>query len=378
MKLLLSVVFLIQLAPWVHSFVSPTRPKGPKGDGILCLAESDFNLDELARRIDQLKTSQTEQTEALADGLSNRVKELQAARDIQTQIESGCVSLPVLSFDALLPGQRLEGSTQDETFSHFLSEVGLGGWFVMTSLDVRTRKMRRHGVIAKIEYVDAFKSGRMPTAVDFSIVGRYRCRVVGYPTGMKERIGRWRRGYDSNGEESKLGWGEESFLDGPGVESMDTAETSPTGLQVPHMEWSKTNVVCDLDEDDSNDELLNKAESLLPLIDKWYMLASDVKTYDNTNVTASARISHGMPGLLCDPSKLLQRVTNELGERPPATQPTALCFWAAALINPLPPMGISLEIRGRMLEATNLKDRLQILEQGLIRSIQNLEGTRPL
>ena len=30
---------------------------------------------------------------------------------------------------------------------------------------------------------------------------------------MKLRIGRWRRGYDPDGEESRLGWGDERFVD---------------------------------------------------------------------------------------------------------------------------------------------------------------------
>jgi SH3-like domain-containing protein len=53
-----------------------------------------------------------------------------------------------------------------------------------------------------------------PTAVTFSFVGKRRCEILGPPIGMKQRAGRWRRVYDAQGEESMLGWGEESFVDG--------------------------------------------------------------------------------------------------------------------------------------------------------------------
>jgi len=89
--------------------------------------------------------------------------------------------------------------------------------------------------------------------------------LAGKSEGLESRIGRWRRVYDENGEESVLGWGVEQFTD------------------------------------------------LLP----------------------------------------------------------------AALINPLPAMGISLEIRGNILEVQTLEERLKILEMGLVRSIQNLKGERP-
>ena len=113
-------------------------------------------------------------------------------------------------------------------------------------------------------------------------------------------------------------------------------------------------------------------------MDEWYSLASNPKTYDNTNVTAATRVKRGQPGLAVDPNALLKRVQNDLGERPSEKSPTRFAFWAAALINPLPPLGVSLEIRGRLLEAYTIEDRLLIVQRGLERSIQNLQGQRPL
>ena len=352
--------------------------------------EEGINMDMtfLAQRINELKSTEEKAGDALASGLSGRVKELQASQEMEQQLETGRVSLPVISFDALLPGQRLQGSTQDSSFCCFLRDLGMGGWFVMTSLELKSRKIRRNGVLCKLEGIDAFNNkndpsnNRIPTAVDFSIVGTRRCRVVGPSSAMTMRIGRWRRGYDPNGEESMLGWGDERFLDAAEDTAdlqVDTSRNDATPLD--STEWSLVDIQCaDLDDPNKvvDDATLQKAESLTPLIDEWYELASTIQTYDNTDVTATRRIQSGRPGLYVDPLKLLERVLADLGPRPPVSQPTALAFWAAALINPLPALGVSLEIRGRILEAPSVQRRLEILELGLVRSIQNLKGERPL
>ena len=120
------------------------------------------------------------------------------------------------------------------------------------------------------------------------------------------------------------------------------------------------------------------------MLQQWIDLASSSKTYNNVDVVASARIKKGEPGLLTDPQKQIKSVLKDLGQMPePLPDSTSrhlheFCFWGAALINPLPPLGVSLEVRGRMLEATSIEERLVLLEKTVSRSIQNLVGTRPL
>ena len=366
--------------------------------------DSELFASSLAKRIEELQEKETQQKESIAQALSSRVLELQASEETSDLIASQSqIELPVISFDALLPKQTLEGRTEDPTFCRFLRDTGLGGWFVMVSLSPTTRKIRRHGVIAKIEAVDSIATGptgtstssnigrdETPTAVDFCIVGHRRCRVVGPRQNMQQRIGRWRRAYDPDCEESVLGWGPERFVDAPEelkniVEfDDDNVEKDKTRLQCA--EWSPLLVECDLDTVDTqlgrmlleqNETIQAKYGSLLPMVQEWYELASNVKTYNNINVTASTRIRKGQPGLFVDPKALLKQVRNSLGSIP-KDDPTAFCFWAAALINPLPVLGASLEIRGQLLEAPTLERRLQVLEWGLIRSIGNLKGERPI
>lgn len=366
-----------------------------------------FDAEQLSNRIKQLQQSELKNLDKFTTGLQQRVQELESAQAIEEQLENNAtISLPVICFDALLPNQRLEGSTEDPTFIRFLlEETGLGGWFVMTSFEYRSRKIRRSGVLCKVEYLDAAAKKnrdeddalrRTPTSVDFVIAGKRRCRVAGEETGLQLRIGRWRRIYDENGEESVLGWGMERLTDLITIPSSDESDNSTSEVSTPRnapslpsatpkitdpKQWSKEEIeYLNLENDTTvSIESLRKAESLVPYVEEWYNLASNVKTYQNTNVTAGVRIQHNQPMIKVDPDVLMRKVLKELGDRPdPLQDPTGFCFWVGALINPLPALGVSLEIRGNLLEVRTLDERLKILELGLIRSIQNLKGERPL
>jgi len=366
--------------------------------------EDNFNTTQLSNRIQQVKQSESKVYDRFTSGLHQRVQELQSASEIEEQLDEGISFLPVITLDALLPNQKLEGSTEDPTFIQLLMDVGLGGWFVMTSLEFRSRKIRRNGVLCKIEFLDAAKKRfavpagsksdkhRIPTSVDFVIAGKRRCRVVGKHEALRLRVGRWRRTYDENGEEVLLGWGEERFIDLPKDVNLvnedilaSRSDASPPLYRNEEItvtestQWSMTEIECNLDQNEIiSQEMIQKAETLIPLIDEWYDLASSTQTYHNVNVTATTRIQRNQPILSVEPDKLLLRVLKELGERPPVDDPTAFAFWAAALINPLPALGVSFEIRGKILEAIDVEERLRVLEFGLVRSIQNLKGERPL
>eukprot|EP00965_Chrysotila_dentata_P216546 6189440-Pleurochrysis_carterae.AAC.2 len=69
---------------------------------------------------------------------------------------------------------------------------------------------------------------------------------------------------------------------------------------------------------------------------------------------------------------------SDIGPMPPVTAPTALALWGAALINPLPPLGVAPEVRATVLSAPDAHARLRCLERALRRSIANLEGRLPL
>lgn len=255
----------------------------------------------------------------------------------------------------------------------------------MTSVNPSKRMLRRNGVLTKIEIVDAQSKSKIPTAVDFVLTGQRHVRLVGPSSNMRARVGRWRRAYDPDGEESVLGWGEERFVDAfsnaTSCSTSDDDERDNTNdddiNSLPSTEWSLNQVDCAIQDKDCNDSSLQeRMETIIPLLEQWKSLASNVKTYENTNVVATSRVMKGQPGLGVDPAALIRNVLKDLGEMP--TNPTEFAFWGAAFINPLPVLGVSPEIRGRVLEAPDAASRLKILEWGVSRSIRNLEGTDPL
>ncbi|KAL7473741.1 hypothetical protein ACHAXS_014487 [Conticribra weissflogii] len=376
--------------------------------------ETSF-AQSLSERISQIQLSESD----FVSGLQRRVTRVAQAEERDAAMSYGhaaddaaatsdddiVVSLPVITFDALLPRQRLSGSTTDPTFGDFLRSLGLGGSFVMTSVNTRQRKIRRFGVVAKIELVDAEgddgdgegnADGRSegwlssPTAVTFSVVGTRRCEILGPTKGMQSRIGRWRRGYDPDGEESRLGWGDERFVDRaeestwqpPKVGGSDDISEGFTRETADSTEWTDNDVLI-IDEfsedvDATTAAMGNATHTVLPLISQWLSLASDPRTYDNTDVVASTRRRAGEPGLVVHPTALLKKVQEELGPMPPPERPTALAVWGAGLLNPLPALGVAPEVRGAVLEANGAEAKLKVLERGLLRSIENLDGSRPL
>jgi len=144
--------------------------------------------------------------------------------------------------------------------------------------------------------------------------------------------------------------------------------------------WSNSVLVIDeVSEDaDATSDAVAAATYLIPLIERWIFVASDQATYDNVNVVARTRCKAGEPGLSVNASALIRKVKKSLGPMPSPTRPTAFAMWGAALINPLPPLGVATEIRGAVLEANGAERKLAVLQRGLIKSLNNLDGTNPL
>ena len=125
-------------------------------------------------------------------------------------------------------------------------------------------------------------------------------------------------------------------------------------------------------------EALALADDVRQLLQEWVQVASQQSTYDNVDVVATTRRRHGHPGLAIQPDALLRNVQAQLGGGTPPADPTALALYGAALINPLPVLGVASEIRGRVLSATSARQRLEILQWGITRSLRNLRGIQPL
>jgi hypothetical protein len=68
------------------------------------------------------------------------------------------------------------------------------------------------------------------------------------------------------------------------------------------------------------------------------------------------------------------RLLQDLGPRPSWKNPSECAFWVAALINPVPTLGVAWEIRSKLLMAKSTDERTQIALNGIWNSIQHMEA----
>lgn len=67
-------------------------------------------------------------------------------------------------------------------------------------------------------------------------------------------------------------------------------------------------------------------------------------------------------------------ILRDLGPMPDG--PTECALWVGALINPIPAMGVALEIRPKLLLATTAEERTQIALDGIQSSIQHMQAAK--
>lgn len=71
----------------------------------------------------------------------------------------------------------------------------------------------------------------------------------------------------------------------------------------------------------------------------------------------------------------IDTLLKQIGKIPPEHQPTERAFWIGALINPLPSMGVAMEIRPALLVSKKAEERVQVALDGLLKSIRHMDGS---
>jgi len=71
----------------------------------------------------------------------------------------------------------------------------------------------------------------------------------------------------------------------------------------------------------------------------------------------------------------IDELLSQLGGIPPVHEPTERALWVGALINPLPGMGVAVEIRPALLVSRSAEERVQVSLDGLMKSIAHMDGT---
>lgn len=74
----------------------------------------------------------------------------------------------------------------------------------------------------------------------------------------------------------------------------------------------------------------------------------------------------------------ISTLLESLGDIPNEDEPTERALWVGALINPIPAMGVAMEIRPALLTAQSAEEKVEIAAEGLLRSIKHMDGSAPM
>merc|ERR1712150_67797 len=96
------------------------------------------------------------------------------------------------------------------------------------------------------------------------------------------------------------------------------------------------------------------ARALPPLVEEWCEAVRKMK---------AERFEGQLTGVLAD-----------LGPMPPPERAGQLAFWVAALVNPLPALGVAFEIRPAILAAQDVGTRVSVAREGIEGSIGHVTG----
>jgi len=100
-------------------------------------------------------------------------------------------------------------------------------------------------------------------------------------------------------------------------------------------------------------ELTKPNSDNMSIIDRWIKLARE-----NEKVTGQ-----------------IDNLLKEIGQIPSEDEPTERAFWVGALINPIPSMGVAMEIRPKLLTAKTTEQRVQVALDAIHKSIRHMDGT---
>jgi hypothetical protein len=91
----------------------------------------------------------------------------------------------------------------------------------------------------------------------------------------------------------------------------------------------------------------------LSMVDRWIELARENERHPNQ----------------------ISNLLEQLGPIPPEEDPSERAFWIGALINPLPALGVAMEVRPKLLMAKDAEERVDLALEGIWGSIKHMDGS---
>jgi len=235
----------------------------------------------------------------------------------------GMRSLPLFVLEPLLPGQKMHLHVFEPRYialtQRALTESALDKRFGMVAATAH-RGLSMYGVTVRITDWGTDHSG---ARFFLTVVGERRFRIL--------------RTWDVDGyRNAEIAWANDAAPD-VRESSMDLAAATSADLTVANERAALPGRLM--------------ARECKVLIDEW-CLAVEKST------------------------RRLDSLLDELGPVPDADQAEKLGLWCAALINPLPPLGLAPEIRLRALECTDSVERLQIVIRATESSLARMRTPR--
>jgi hypothetical protein len=250
-----------------------------------------------------------------------------ALRTRVKEVEDRESKLPMVVVDSMLPRQVLKINVKNVLLKELVkeclqNETPFFGMLGLARLSSGQQVHLKHGVeveiVGKPLVLDEggmkleLKAGRR-----FSIEGEVDNAGKGW---TEARV----RFLDSEEQEANELTGEDRF-------SLARAIAKATGLTSPNM---------------------NMPDGL-SLVNRWIELATE---------------NEKTPGQIA-------RLLEQIGEIPPPEEPTERALWVGALINPIPAMGVAMEVRPQLLIAKKAEDRVQLALDGILKSIKHMDGS---
>jgi len=139
--------------------------------------------------------------------------------------------------------------------------------------------------------------------------------------------------------------------------------------------WTEARVKY-LDSQEQEEEEVNKSDDRMAVA-RAIMKAKELTT-PNANMDNNVSLVERWIELARENEKRpeqIDQLLEEIGEIPPEDEPSERALWVGALINPLPALGVAMEIRPSLLTATTAEERVEIACEGIMKSIKHMDGS---
>ncbi|KAL3945716.1 MAG: hypothetical protein SGBAC_000200 [Bacillariaceae sp.] len=249
-----------------------------------------------------------------------------ALRTRVKEVEDRESKMPLVVLDSMLPRQVLKIQVKNDLLKALVKEClenenpffgMLGLARISTGQQVHLKNGVEVEIIGKPEFDDDGMKLELKAGRRFSILGEVDNAGVGWTEARVEFL-------DSTEQEEDEVSGEDRF-------GVARAISKSQSLTSPNMNMPDN----------------------VSLVDRWIELAKE---------------NERSPGQI-------EQLLEDLGEIPPPHEPSERAFWIGALINPIPAMGVAMEIRPQLLIAKTAEMRVQHALDGILKSIKHMDGS---